>query len=246
MASSGEVAKRFGVSDETVRQWASTFGAWLSDSATPEAPPDGGRKPPSHFTEADLDVLYTVAELRKEQKGYEEIKQALEGGERREAPRELIAPRDEEMLSPQQMAAGVGEQRGEIKVLRERIEELKQELAEERARTPQLLVDQQHARNLEKTVETLEGRLDALSKAHVEAIDRAARAEATLAAYERMRLHTGVEEPIRGLVAPPIDGTSALDGSQEGKIVPFPDVEVAREQPRRTGLGGLLDRFKGR
>lgn len=160
MATSGELSKRLGVSDETIRQWSGEFGNWLSAVATPTAPMDGRRRAPRYFTDDDVQVLHTVAALRSEQKGYDEIKEVLQSGYRVESPpEEPSAPETGETgtgLTIQQMTATLGRQQGMIEQLRE-----------ERDR---VLVERDGER---------EKRLDAEI--------RATRAEATLEAYQVMR-----------------------------------------------------------
>ena len=74
--STPEVAKRFSVSDQTVKNWAAEFGAYLSPTATPEA---GKRRA---FTEEDVAVFTVVHEMVGRGRDTETAHAALRTGRR--------------------------------------------------------------------------------------------------------------------------------------------------------------------
>lgn len=151
MATTGDLAELFGCSPQTLRVWASTFKEFLSEDAT------GGGGAIRQFDEDDIRVLLLVNELRNEHKPYDEIKSILAAGARAELP-EMDPPHQEQRAAPlaevpiQELIRLTGEQRGEIKTLREERDHLREELREERtARTV-----------AEKEASRLQGRLEAL------------------------------------------------------------------------------------
>lgn len=76
----GQVAKALGVSDSTIRQWARHFEEYVSEGANP---PKGRTR---QYNEEDITVLQTIAVLRDQLVGYEEIDERLSEGERLEPP----------------------------------------------------------------------------------------------------------------------------------------------------------------
>lgn len=74
---SKDLATRFGIQNETVRQWAMEFKRYLSIGANP---PQGGKH--RRFTFADLEVLQLVSDMRGQNAKWEDIHKALDSGER--------------------------------------------------------------------------------------------------------------------------------------------------------------------
>lgn len=72
----GDVARRFGINPQTVRQWADEFAGYLS----PDANPAKGET--RVFDNDDLQVLALVAYMRNQGAGFDEIKAALDSGQR--------------------------------------------------------------------------------------------------------------------------------------------------------------------
>ena len=76
-----QVARHIGASDSTVRNWSREFADYLSELANP-APGQ-----PRQFTAADVATLATVAVMRQQLVGVEDIRAALDRGERLEPVR---------------------------------------------------------------------------------------------------------------------------------------------------------------
>lgn len=74
--SSKDLSQRFGISNETLRQWAIEFKRHLGKDANPL---DNKHR---RFSFNDLEVLQLVADLRAQNAKWEEIHAALEMGER--------------------------------------------------------------------------------------------------------------------------------------------------------------------
>lgn len=72
----GDIAKRFGVNPQTVRQWAAQFAPFLSMSANP----DKGET--RLFDEDDLRVFALIAYMRGKGASFDEIQVSLESGQR--------------------------------------------------------------------------------------------------------------------------------------------------------------------
>ena len=82
---SGELAKRLGVSGETIRQWTARYASHLSPRATGAAPGEVRR-----YSRQDGEALALVASARAEGESWETIEERLSAGERgelREEPR---------------------------------------------------------------------------------------------------------------------------------------------------------------
>jgi DNA-binding transcriptional MerR regulator len=75
--SSKDLAQRFNIQNETLRQWAIEFRRHLSLQANPS---ESGKH--RRFTFEDLEVLQLVSELRSKNAKWEEIHAALDMGER--------------------------------------------------------------------------------------------------------------------------------------------------------------------
>lgn len=73
---SKDLSQRFGITNETLRQWANEFRRHLTAGA--------GRADGKHrrFTFADLEVLQLVAEMRAQNAKWEDIHASLDTGER--------------------------------------------------------------------------------------------------------------------------------------------------------------------
>jgi DNA-binding transcriptional MerR regulator len=74
------VAQLFGVTAQTVKNWAHEFEAYLSPTATP---PKGGRR---SFTREDLQVFTLVRDYSQRGLGYADAHVALRAGQRGEVP----------------------------------------------------------------------------------------------------------------------------------------------------------------
>jgi DNA-binding transcriptional MerR regulator len=74
--STAQVAKRFGVADQTVKNWASEFAQYLSPTATPEA---GKRRA---FTAEDVAILALVHEMVGRGRDTSAAHAALQAGRR--------------------------------------------------------------------------------------------------------------------------------------------------------------------
>lgn len=80
MNTTGMISDVFHVTPQTVKRWASEFASYLSVSATPQA----GKA--RLFTDADLEVLALVADMKAAGKTFEEIHAALKAGQRGDVP----------------------------------------------------------------------------------------------------------------------------------------------------------------
>lgn len=74
---SKELAARWNISGETLRQWSIQVAQWLSDSATPSTPGTHRR-----YTFADIEVLQLVSDMRGKNKSWPDIFAALDEGDR--------------------------------------------------------------------------------------------------------------------------------------------------------------------
>lgn len=81
MLTTGNIQKLFDVSAQTVRNWTREFQQYLSPSATPQS-----RGSKRAFTSEDLAVFALVVERTQSGATYEEIRDALEKGERAAPP----------------------------------------------------------------------------------------------------------------------------------------------------------------
>lgn len=143
-----QAAQIFNVTAQTIRRWVDEFGKHLSPSATPQQ----GRS--RILTAADMEVLALVAELKGQGKVYEDIHASLAAGMRGDPPLSAQSPTlatlpnsDEVALlvqriqglqaeldeeRQQRIAAEVdkGRAQGREQILRERILQLEQEVAQ--------------------------------------------------------------------------------------------------------------------
>lgn len=74
------LARLFGVSQQTIRQWSNEFQTYLSMRANP------GKSRVRSFTNDDLPVLALISQMKELGYTYQEIHAALNNGERGEAP----------------------------------------------------------------------------------------------------------------------------------------------------------------
>lgn len=74
---SKELAARWNISGETLRQWSIQVAQWLSAGATPSTP--GAHR---RYTFADIEVLQLVADMRGKNKSWPDIFAALDEGDR--------------------------------------------------------------------------------------------------------------------------------------------------------------------
>jgi chromosome segregation ATPase len=83
-----QTAAALNVSPPTIRNWVAEFADYLSEQAAP------GPGIERRITEDDLDILQTVAILRGQAQGYDDIRSALADGIRLELPEEAQAEQD--------------------------------------------------------------------------------------------------------------------------------------------------------
>lgn len=147
MATVGEAAARFDVSDQTIRTWSGEFQEYLSPAAEP------GQGKPRFFTEEDLRVFAQVSSMRERNAGYEEIHQSLAAGDRAEPPRPEEEPEEEQTRAiVTRLTATVARYEGELVATKEALDHARQKLDEERAARVEA----------EKTAARLQGQLDIL------------------------------------------------------------------------------------
>jgi DNA-binding transcriptional MerR regulator len=84
------VCKLFEISYETVRNWTTEFGEYLSPTAKP------GKHRKRLYTDLDMRVFSLVAELKQQGMTYEEIHANLQSGERGKPP--TLDPKDLQAL----------------------------------------------------------------------------------------------------------------------------------------------------
>ena len=75
-----DLQRMFDVSGETIRTWSNEFKAYLSPTATP------GKGRYRIFTDDDLEVFTLIAQLKDQNKTFEEIHLALQAGQRGDLP----------------------------------------------------------------------------------------------------------------------------------------------------------------
>jgi DNA-binding transcriptional MerR regulator len=125
----GDVAKRFGVTNNTVRRWAREyFTEFMSHEARPEK---GGYH---KFNDMDLGVFATWVRLDTEGKSVEEAKAFLRNGERDVPPDEPMSD-DQKNMVMNQAAYEVTQLRQEVMQLENEIERLRNELEDEKGKT---------------------------------------------------------------------------------------------------------------
>lgn len=157
MASSIDLARQFGVNQQTIRNWANRFADYLSADATPP-----GEKAARVFTDADEAVILTVYRLRQHSKTYDEIEALLADGYRESVLDDV--PGDETggplvTLTPEAMQREIVKRVEEVARWEGRYSALEGErdrLIEERDEA------QKQATEAEKRAAYLEGQLDGL------------------------------------------------------------------------------------
>lgn len=94
--STSQVAKRFGVADQTVKNWTAEFAPYLSPTATPEP---GKRRA---FTSADVAVLALVHEMVGRGRDTAAAHAALKAGQRSSQKALTIAQEADDLIAVQQ------------------------------------------------------------------------------------------------------------------------------------------------
>ena len=133
-----QASKALGISNTTLRQRGAEYAEFLSDQASP--PKGQTRK----YTDEDIDVLWTVAALKTQNKTDEEIAAALERGERskpveppgqQEKKEKTTIPGDDKALVTSEFAAALQSYETQLTKLQQKNDELHERLldAEKRA-----------------------------------------------------------------------------------------------------------------
>jgi DNA-binding transcriptional MerR regulator len=130
--SMGDVAKRFGVQNNTVRRWAREyFPDFMSEGAKPT---EGGYH---KFNYADLTVFATWVRLQSEGRPVEEAKAFLRNGERDVPPDEPMSDEQKNLVMSQvviqnhQLKEQVTELEGAIENLQDKVKQQEKENAGE-------------------------------------------------------------------------------------------------------------------
>ena len=140
----GDLAKLFGVSDKTIRQWATEFSSFFSESKTKIRT----------YTEEDIVILATIAKYSHRGESYTTIRDRLESGERVDKPSEVTYGADMRMVP----AAAV-EQMIDATEIRMQLERM----TVERDKLLELLQDRDGViKNKELTIEQLYAQVDQL------------------------------------------------------------------------------------
>lgn len=156
MATSSDLADRFEVSEQTIRNWSNEFASFLSPDATPP-----GDRAPRFFTPEDELILSTVATLRIQRKSYAEISGLLQEGYRDERPQEQSSEDPTTALTRWQMQEVIGQQREQIATLKGRYEEAQEQAQRREADLEGQLVNERNARlDAEKRAVRAETRLE--------------------------------------------------------------------------------------
>ena len=162
--SSRHVQTVFGVSSETVRQWANEFSDHLSVGANP----GGGRH--RLFSEDDMRVFSLIAQMKGDNFTFADIHASLSSGARGEAP---VFPADEVQLL---LATEQGRQLStQVEQLHLQIQQLKEEresllpLREENIRLKSDVVNRdQHIEDLNDKLEKAQKRIEDLNREVIE------------------------------------------------------------------------------
>ena len=93
--STSQVAKRFGVADQTVKNWAAEFAQYLSPTATPEA---GKRRA---FTAEDVAIMALVHEMVGRGRDTDAAHAALQAGRRGAANALTMAKEGDSLIAVQ-------------------------------------------------------------------------------------------------------------------------------------------------
>lgn len=146
------VTRLFDVSRETSRQWAIEFADYLSAGA------QGGEGRRRDFNDDDLEVFALIHEMRKRGLQYDDVKAALDNGQRGEIPDmpTVLTAGDEkrQVLMLRQKIETLQIQRNDLKVSNSRLEGENAVLREKLDRA------EQEIRDLYRQVGKLEGKLD--------------------------------------------------------------------------------------
>lgn len=171
----------FGVTQETVRAWSIEFESFLSPTANP------GANRTRLFTDEDMRVLALVADLRKSNASFEDIRASLHNGERGEAPpftpdqlQALVVRHDEQRLSleVEALSARLEQTQSELETALQAIEDYKRREAEAIKHQMRAEIYQEQLQAIQKEKELLQQQLH-------EALKELGRAEGRLEGREK-------------------------------------------------------------
>jgi DNA-binding transcriptional MerR regulator len=169
-----QASGRFGVARQTIINWAETFERYLSPSANP------GRSRTRFFTVDDMTVFDLVATSKAAGLTYEEIAQALERGQRGQAPAET----PEEMTV--MLAADVERQlTAQIDLLNRKVADLNEENARLRQAEHDLIETRATLAVIRQQLERAEGQEQNLQEQIQRLMKDLGRAEATIEALQK-------------------------------------------------------------
>jgi DNA-binding transcriptional MerR regulator len=156
MIKAGEVSKRLKVHANTIRNWADEYSTFMSPDALGKSP--GGKR---RFTEDDLRILATVAELRNQGIGSDKIRDALASGRRADIIPPLPSPEEE---SARQSIALIPlpEYTRILDLLKSREEELARVIAERDAALKDKDIFSERIADLQREIGLIEGELNVL------------------------------------------------------------------------------------
>lgn len=151
--SNRQTAALFGVSLETIRNWAYEFSQYLSPTANP------GKGKHRMYSQDDLDVFALANELKKQGMTYADIHVALQNGQRGYPPN--LAPDEVQAIVVNEQERRLST---EIEVLQRTVVQLKRELDEAEAKVKR--ADEIWAANirLETLTTTQQQRIDELKE----------------------------------------------------------------------------------
>lgn len=158
----GEISKRLSVHPNTIRNWSDEFASFLSGDTTAEAP--GGRR---RYSEADVHILATIAQLKQQGLKNEQVHEALSAGRRAKEVPPAPTPQEEEVRQSVALVL-----RSEYDHALDRIKELHDErgrLIEERnaalmARDQDVTALNERIAGLQNELGRAQGQLDALQR----------------------------------------------------------------------------------
>lgn len=160
----GDLARLFGVSDNTIRTWISTFDEFFSNQAR------AVNTKQRAYTEDDVIILATIAKLSADNYPHAVIKDKLKAGERVENPSEANFGVDTRMIPAAAMEQVIDsvELRVEIEQIRSERDRLLIELASRDEKIEQLQQEnkdlgerlQSEIKDLQRALGRAEGRLE--------------------------------------------------------------------------------------
>lgn len=150
MFTPGDLQRKYGVSRQTISNWAAAFARFLS----PLANPPGGAK--RRFTEDDIRVFSLVAEMKERGLNTDEIGATLAAGQRGElpeveeflpsAPSGAVLALQQRLIEVEQLNDQLRTERdrsaGQVDILRLQIKELMEEITRLRIEIHELKKDE--------------------------------------------------------------------------------------------------------